>query len=435
MPITAIVLHHTAGVIDIENLGSWFAKPTTRASSNYGIGPTGRIGMYMPEEYMACTSSSYWADARSVTIEVSNSAKYGDWPVSDAALAATIDLVTDVCWRNNIYPCTYTGDTRGTLYRHDWFEKKICPGPYLGSKFPMIAEEATRRLTKMRAEAAKPAPDVPTYYTYAPAVYELLRTIYSYDKPSGKVKSKLAKGTVVTAVEEIRSGVPGVWNKLDTGEYIQAQEWKTINIKQTTKKPTLKPSGSPVYHDYPPGNYELLRNINVYDKADGKIKSKLTKGTIIKAVKEIRAGVPGVWVQLDSGGFIQAQEWKTINIKQTVVKPTKKSVAEIAKDVRAGKYGNEPERPKNLKAAGYSNYAEIKAEVNRQEKEASKGATSGIKVGDKVRVKRSATKYATGQLIPGWVKNRRYTVEQVSGTRILLREITSWVYIADLDKA
>ena len=45
--------------------------------------------------------------------------------------------------------------------------------------------------------------------------------------------------------------------------------------------------------------------------------------------------------------------------------PAKKSVAEIAKDVIAGKYGNGSERQAKLEAAGY-NYAEVQAEVNRQ---------------------------------------------------------------------
>lgn len=68
-------------------------------------------------------------------------------------------------------------------------------------------------------------------------------------------------------------------------------------------------------------------------------------------------------------------------------------------------------------------------------KKEDKQKTSGndIKVGQKVRIKNSATKYATGQSIPDWVKNRTYTVQQVKADRVLLKEIVSWVRKVDIE--
>ena len=63
--------------------------------------------------------------------------------------------------------------------------------------------------------------------------------------------------------------------------------------------------------------------------------------------------------QMVNGG--QAPSGNTSKPSQSA----KKSVAEIAKDVIAGKYGNGAERQAKLEAAGY-NYAEVQAEVNRQ---------------------------------------------------------------------
>lgn len=57
-----------------------------------------------------------------------------------------IDLVTDICRRNGIYPCTYTGGKDGVLQKHEWYSNTNCPGPYLGSKFPYIANEVNKRL-------------------------------------------------------------------------------------------------------------------------------------------------------------------------------------------------------------------------------------------------------------------------------------------------
>lgn len=62
-------------------------------------------------------------------------------------------------------------------------------------------------------------------------------------------------------------------------------------------------------------------------------------------------------------------------------------------------------------------------------------ASGSIAEGKTVKVKSSATKYATGQTIPSWVKSRKYTVQKIDGDRALLKEITSWVKISDLELA
>ena len=147
-PIRKITIHHTAGVISIENLGAWFAQSSTQASSNYGVGNDGRIGLYVEEKDRSWCSSSPDNDHQAVTIEVSNSATGGNWPVSDKALAATIELCADICKRNGIDRLIYIGTTAGNLTRHDLFVNKNCPGVYLGGRFPYIVDEVNRRLGK-----------------------------------------------------------------------------------------------------------------------------------------------------------------------------------------------------------------------------------------------------------------------------------------------
>ena len=61
--------------------------------------------------------------------------------------------------------------------------------------------------------------------------------------------------------------------------------------------------------------------------------------------------------------------------------------------------------------------------------------TSSIKVGDKVKINSSATTYAnSSKTIPQWVKNGTYTVSKVNNSKVLLKEITSWVYTKDVNK-
>ena len=56
-----------------------------------------------------------------------------------------------------------------------------------------------------------------------------------------------------------------------------------------------------------------------------------------------------------------------------------------------------------------------------------------LKAGDRVRVKQTAVAYATGQRIPDWVKGRTDIVAQISGDRVLLKGIYSWVKRTDIE--
>lgn len=144
--IDKITIHHMAGNSSIETCGNVFAPSSRQASSNYGIGSDGRVGMYVEEKDRSWCSSSASNDHRAVTIEVANDGGAPDWHVSDKAIAKLIDLCVDICKRNGISKLNYTGTTSGNLTRHNMFKNTNCPGPYLQSKFPYIASEVNKRL-------------------------------------------------------------------------------------------------------------------------------------------------------------------------------------------------------------------------------------------------------------------------------------------------
>nr|WP_302225155.1 LysM peptidoglycan-binding domain-containing protein [Streptococcus lutetiensis] len=58
---------------------------------------------------------------------------------------------------------------------------------------------------------------------------------------------------------------------------------------------------------------------------------------------------------------------------------------------------------------------------------------SDIAVGNQVKVKFGANAWATGEAIPSWVKGRTYNVAQVSGNRVLLAGINSWINKSDVE--
>ena len=61
-------------------------------------------------------------------------------------------------------------------------------------------------------------------------------------------------------------------------------------------------------------------------------------------------------------------------------------------------------------------------------------SSQGFKVGDQVKVKASATTYATGQTIASFVKGSIYEVIRVNGNQLLLSKIISWVREGDVER-
>lgn len=157
--IDRLTPHHTAGVLSVESALEWFSRTSTRASCNYVVGNDGRIGLCVDEANRAWTSSSGANDNRAITFEVCNSATGGNWPVSDKAFNALVDLCVDICQRYGKKKLLWIPDKNKALAyepkademlltMHQWFANTNCPGPYLGSKFPELAQRVTARLNQ-----------------------------------------------------------------------------------------------------------------------------------------------------------------------------------------------------------------------------------------------------------------------------------------------
>jgi hypothetical protein len=150
--IDTITIHCVAGQCSVETLGDVFASASRKASSNYGIGADGRIGMYVEEKDRSWCSSNAKNDNRAITIEVASDTTE-PYAVNDKAYAALLDLVTDVCKRNGIKKLLWKGDKsligqvdKQNMTVHRWFANKSCPGTYLYNKHPEIAAEVNKRL-------------------------------------------------------------------------------------------------------------------------------------------------------------------------------------------------------------------------------------------------------------------------------------------------
>nr|DAF15422.1 MAG TPA: N-acetylmuramoyl-L-alanine amidase [Caudoviricetes sp.] len=155
--IDTISIHCMAGNLSVERCGELFQSKERQASSNYGIGSDGRIGLYVDEANRSWCTSSASNDNRAITIEVANTVAKDPWPVSDAAYKSLVDLLVDICQRNGIPKLLWKGDQnlvgqvdRQNMTVHRWFAAKACPGDWLYSRHGQIAAEVNKRL-----EAAK----------------------------------------------------------------------------------------------------------------------------------------------------------------------------------------------------------------------------------------------------------------------------------------
>lgn len=154
--IDRISPHCVVGQVTAESLGSWFAKESTQASSNYGIDKTGRVGMYVEEKDRSWCTSSRDNDHRAVTIECASDTKH-PYAMNEVVYARLIDLCTDICKRNGKTKLLWIADKdRALSYKlasdemlitvHRWFANKSCPGDWLYERLGDLAAQVTSRL-------------------------------------------------------------------------------------------------------------------------------------------------------------------------------------------------------------------------------------------------------------------------------------------------
>ena len=97
--IDRITPHCVVGQCSVETLGNIFTPTSRQASCNYGIGPDGRVGMYVEEKNRSWCSSSNANDQRAVTIECASDTKH-PYTMNSTVYATLIKLCVDICKRN-----------------------------------------------------------------------------------------------------------------------------------------------------------------------------------------------------------------------------------------------------------------------------------------------------------------------------------------------
>ena len=301
--IEMIAIHHMAGILTAEQCGKIFQNANRKASSHYGIGKDGKIALYVDEANTAYTNSNWDSNCKSVTIETSNCALGGDYPVADVVLNKLIELVADIAKRNNL----------GKLVKgknvvwHRMYAATSCPGDYLLSKMDYIIEKANEingQVNNSNIETTAPR------------------------KTNEEIANEVINGKWGNGADRK--------NKLTTAGYDYNTIQDIVNQKLTGSNSSSKPS---------------LKSVD--EIANEVINGKWGNGTDRKN-------------KLTAAGYnyneVQEKVNQLLGAKTT---SSRKTNEEIANEVINGKWGNGTDRKNKLTAAGYD-YNAIQSIVNKK---------------------------------------------------------------------
>lgn len=163
--IDTITIHCIVGQWTAKQGCDYFAKPSVKASPNYVVGKDGSIGLSVDEKDRSWCTSNQANDHRAITIEVASDTLH-PYAVTDKALAALIDLCTDICKRNGIKKLVWSENKYDRINHrngcnmtvHRDYKNKACPGQYLYERHQYIADEVNKRLNgndDLRAKVQK----------------------------------------------------------------------------------------------------------------------------------------------------------------------------------------------------------------------------------------------------------------------------------------
>ena len=169
--LTRITPHCMVGQMTARACGDLFAKPSREASSNYGIGKDGEIGLYVDESKRSWCTSSADNDNRAITIECASDV-YAPYAMNSKVWQSLINLCVDICQRYGKDTLLWLGDKATTLkYQpkdnelvltaHRWFAAKSCPGDWLYKRLGKLADAVTDKLQASEKPAEKAEEEKP----------------------------------------------------------------------------------------------------------------------------------------------------------------------------------------------------------------------------------------------------------------------------------
>lgn len=302
--IDCITIHCIVGQWTAKQGCDYFATTTRQCSANYVVGKDGSIGLSVDEKDRSWCSSNSANDNRAITIEVASDTSH-PYAVTDKALAALIELVADICKRNNIKKLVWSTNKSDRVNHkngcnmtvHRDYANKSCPGDYLYNKHGYIAAEVNKRLGV--TESTTPAPTTPTP---APSTSKLEFKEDDIVNFAGGKHYGSASATNGSTVKASKAKVTGTYESgkhpyhlravNDKGAFISGvYGWvdaSTVSaIKTETPKPTTPAPSTPAVTTLSAGTKLTLKNVALYASSGAATKAATRSGTYYVWSKDV----------------------------------------------------------------------------------------------------------------------------------------------------
>lgn len=207
----SVTMHHNGGVLSMAGvLSTW---KTRAASAHFDVDLNGNIAQFVKVTEYAWATGSTQGNEESISIEMSNSANGGDWPVSDATLASATRLAG---WLfANVIKARPSTDN---FFPHKHWFNTDCPGPYVSGKFASLLSDVIAAYESF-AGGTKTAPPSSGKETIAQVAAEVI---------AGKWGNNPERATKLSAAGYNPTAVQDEVNSILSGNSGSAPEQKSV---------------------------------------------------------------------------------------------------------------------------------------------------------------------------------------------------------------
>ena len=337
--IDTITIHCIVGQWTAKQGCDFFATTDRECSANYIVGKDGSIGLSVDEADRSWCTSSRENDNRAITIEVASDTEH-PYAVTDAAYAALIKLIADICKRNGIKKLIWSTNKADRVNHangcnmtvHRDYANKACPGQYLYDRHGAIAAAVNELLGSGTTQPPEAAPGAVQGFPATPFTVRVIIPDLNYRKGPGMsyaVRGQTGKG--VFTITEVQDG----WGKLKSGAgWIYLENPGYCTIQGVAAKPEAAPGAVQGFPATPFTVRVIIPDLN-YRKGPGMsyaVRGQTGKGVF--TITEVQDG----WGKLKSGaGWIYLENPGYCTIQGVAAKPAEPDPADVLAQEIAGK--------------------------------------------------------------------------------------------------
>lgn len=164
--IDSVAIHSMGANLTLSQCANLMLKENGRTSVNYMIDADGNIGQVVSEKNRAYATSNANVDNRAISIVVANRTTYQPFEITSETYTALIDLLADVCYRNNFTlkwmnnrnygisaGARVDGDvSKQNVFLHNWFSttNHDCPGSYITVRIQQIVDDTNAGVQSLK---------------------------------------------------------------------------------------------------------------------------------------------------------------------------------------------------------------------------------------------------------------------------------------------